>query len=66
MAWQNCKCGYPLDEPTPEEVCEGKQECPSCRREMDPLKTVGELMLELISRIEALELESELNKKTGY
>lgn len=60
MVWQNCKCGYGLDEPTPEEVCAGEQECPSCRRQMDPLKTIGELMLELIGRIEALEKDSAL------
>lgn len=56
MSWQYCeKCGHGLDNPTPVEVCRQEQECPACGHSNDPLKSVAELVLELVERIEVLE-----------
>lgn len=60
MAWQYCEgrrgcCTHAFDNPTPQEVCKQKQVCPECGYENDPRKSLGELVAELVERIEQLE-----------
>lgn len=55
MAWQYCRNGHGLDAPTPEEICRQAQDCPQCDEVLDPLISLGEFVLQLVERIEALE-----------
>lgn len=60
MAYAYCTkrgCDGELDEPTPEEVLEGEQVCPSCGRGNSTTKTPNDLILELVARIEFLEAQ---------
>lgn len=55
-AWQYChECGHGMNEPTPHDVVDGEQCCNSCGHCQLPLKSLGELVLELLERIKQLE-----------
>ncbi len=60
--WCYCgKCSAELDAPTPREVVNGGIECPHCGySKNDPLKTVGELVLEQQEEIRDLREKYEL------
>ena len=61
MAWTYCKCGHEFNEPTVEQVLEQSMTCPECSREVDPVKTVNQLIGELVERIEELERRNHVN-----
>ena len=61
MAYTYCgKCDRGLDEPTPSQVLYDDYECPCCGYSNSCPKSVNELILELIERIETLEARSEV------
>lgn len=56
--WQYCpnpECGLSLPKPTPSEVVVGERECPSCGTTMHPIMNQGDLIIELLERVEELE-----------
>lgn len=57
MAWTYCrKCGEGLAAPTAEEVLfPGTYCCPVCEADNEPNKSLEELVLELIHRVDELE-----------
>lgn len=55
-SWQYCKkCECGMDEPTPEDVIAEVQYCPHCGAQNDPRKTQGDLILELVKRVDTLQ-----------
>lgn len=56
MAWTYCSaCDSGVDQPTPQQVVEGNYTCPHCGEHLDPNMSLGDVVLNLLERIEALE-----------
>lgn len=58
-AWSYCECGQGQNRPTPQQVIDNSMECPVCHRINEPGMTMGELLLELIERVDELEKKME-------
>lgn len=66
--WRYCiDCGKGMIAPTPKQIADNEYNCEHCGAKNDPLKTIGEVIDELIERIERLEnppegIEMVINK----
>ncbi|HGE7051765.1 TPA: hypothetical protein ACGCAJ_004758 [Serratia marcescens] len=56
MSWTYCgRCDNGVDAPTPRQVVENAYTCPHCGKDLEPNMTLGDVVLTLIERVEALE-----------
>ena len=56
MAWMYCDgCDCPLNYPTPEQVMDGRVDCPACGQRNAPRVTPGELMQAMHDEIQELK-----------